>query len=209
MGKRVRTHVNPLSITREEVFGGFGNSKSIIIDVGAFKGEFSHQLCERLPDHNFILFEIRIPIYQKLCKKFEGFPNVRVFPGDAARNFQSILQPCLDEGAKIKYIFINFPDPWLKEKHKKRRFVREDYLKNWSEWLNPDALFVFQTDQPTLFDDTLEIINQSPYNHHEAFQAPPFGVQTDWEKAKTSEGSSIHRMVFGSQPIKPYFDETR
>ena len=84
--KRVRNHVNPLSILIEHSFDGFGNDHPILVDVGACKGEFSAELIEKFPDHNFILFEIRRPLAQKLAEKFADKKNVAVFDGDAARN---------------------------------------------------------------------------------------------------------------------------
>ena len=196
MNKRVRAHVNPLSITKEFHFEGFGNDKPIFVDVGAYKGEFMWELREKFPGYNFILFEIRIPIANKLREKFKDCENVVVFDGDAGLNFQNILQPCLNQGAKIETIFVNFPDPWFKEKHKKRRFITTKFLNQTANWLPAETKFVFQTDQEFMFNETLEYLEETPYQNITKFNKPPFGIRTDWEKAKVELGLDIYRMDF-------------
>lgn len=200
MAKRVRNHVNPLSITKEFHFEGFGNNRPIFIDVGAFKGEFIYELAEKFPDHNYIVFEIRVPIANDLREKFKNHENVVVFDGDAGLNFRNILQPCLDEGATIEKIFINFPDPWFKEKHKKRRFITSKFLNETAEWLPAEAKFIFQTDQEFMFNETLEYLTETPYKNITRFDAPPFGVRTNWEKAKIALDLPIYRMEFNQSP---------
>lgn len=194
--KRVRPHVNPLSITHEHSFVGFGNNKPIIIDVGAYKGEFTSQLLQKFPDKNFLVFEIRKPIYLKLCERFAKHDNVHVFDGDAGRNFHLILQPCIDQGAVIEEVYVNFPDPWFKAKHKKRRFINAKFLQSISKWVQSQTEFVFQTDQKPLFDETLELVREAGCFAVEFFDVSPYGVRTHWESVKMDGGDEIHRMKF-------------
>ncbi|MCF7906055.1 hypothetical protein K9L63_02600 [Candidatus Gracilibacteria bacterium] len=196
MPRRIRPHVNPLSITKEYFFEGFENNASIIVDMGACKGEFTEQLLEKFPEKNFILFEIRFPLAEKLREKFAGCDNVVVFDGDAGRNFESIVRPSVDRGVKLETIFVNFPDPWFKEKHKKRRFINEKFLAQCAEWISPETEFVFQTDQKFLFDETLEVVQDSVFSRVEFFDDSPHGIRTDWEEAKVREGGEVFRMKF-------------
>lgn len=196
MAKRVRNHVNPLSIIKEITFEGFGNPKPIFVDVGAFKGEFMAELADKFPDHNFICFEIRTPIANQLRKKFEGRENFRVFDGDAGHNFKNILQPCLNEGAKIEQIFVNFPDPWFKDRHKKRRFITTEFCNGLADWLPQKTEIVFQTDQQFLFNETLEYLEETPYSNIEYYEGSIHGIPTDWEQAKLDAGDKIWRMKF-------------
>ncbi len=119
MPRRVRNHVNPLSILKEHSFQGFENNNPIMVDVGACKGEFSEALVQKFPDRNFVLFEIRVPLANKLREKFKDSPNVVVFDGDAGKNFKNIFLPSVKKGAPIAEIFVNFPDPWFKGKTQK------------------------------------------------------------------------------------------
>lgn len=199
MAKRIRAHVNPLAVRDEFSFEGFGNNKPIFVDVGAFKGEFMWDLREKFPDHNFILFEIRLPIAAELRAKFKDCHNVAIFTGDAGKNFKNILQPCLDQGTQIKEIFVNFPDPWFKDKHKKRRFITTEFLNNISGWFPAETDFVFQTDQKFLYDETVEYLEDTPFQITDEFDQPPYGLTTDWEDAKVAEGGNVWRMRFKLQ----------
>jgi len=196
MPHRIRPHINPLSITREHSFAGFENNHPIIVDVGACKGEFTESLLEKFPEKNFVLFEIRIPLTEKLRQKFSECKNVAIFDADAGRNFENILRPQVERGVRLETVFINFPDPWVKERHKKRRFVTGKFLAQCAQWIKPETEFVFQTDQKFLFDETLEIVKSSAFSHVEFFDEPPFGVRTDWEEAKIKTGAEIWRMKF-------------
>ena len=194
--RRVRKHVNPLSILKKHTFVGFGNDKPILVDVGACLGEFAEELVKKNPKKNFILFEIRVPLANKLREKFKAYENVVVFDGDAGLNFRGILEPCLKQGAKIEQIFVNFPDPWFKERHKKRRFINEKFLASCEDWLPAETEFIFQTDQEFLFNETLEVVENSPFSKIEFFEGSIHGIPTHWEKQKLLEGAKIWRMKF-------------
>jgi tRNA (guanine-N7-)-methyltransferase len=196
MPKRVRNHVNPLSILKEHSFEGFENDNPLVVDVGACKGEFVEALALKFPDKNFIAFEIRVPLARKLEERFREMPNLVVFDGDAGRNFRSILGPSLERGVLVETIYVNFPDPWFKDKHKKRRFVNAKFLEDMDGFLPSETEFVFQTDQKFLFDETLEVLQESAYTDIQYFDESPHGVQTDWESAKRKEGDRIYRMRF-------------
>lgn len=196
MVKRIRAHVNPLSILKEYTFLGFPNTNPIFIDVGACKGEFIEALAHKFPNKNGIAFEIRVPLAESLKQKFAGVSNLVVFDGDAGRNFKTALEPSLKKGVEIETIYVNFPDPWFKDRHKKRRFITTSFLDSMKDFLPKKTVFVFQTDQKFLFDETVEVVKNSAYSSIEFFTSPPFGVQTDWEMAKQREGSPIYRMRF-------------
>lgn len=197
MTKRVRAHVNPLSVQKEHhFFQGFENKNPLFIDVGAYKGEFMDQLSQKFPNHNYLLFEIRKPIALELEKKYGDRSNFAIFDGDAARNFKNILQISLERGVRIEKIFVNFPDPWFKEKHKKRRFINTKFLKEISKWFPKGVPFVFQTDQRFLFEETLEILKESSFSNISFFEHSVYDIPTNWEKAKLKKGDSIWRMKF-------------
>ena len=110
--KRARNHVNPLSILHINKIDLFENKKGVIIDVGAYRGEFSQKLLEKFGEEkNFIVFEIRKSFYGYLKKLFQKNKNVRVYDGDAGRSLLGMIEDLKKNGNKIDKIFINFPDP--------------------------------------------------------------------------------------------------
>ncbi len=196
-GKRVRHHVNPLSDLTEHKFEGFENQKPIIVDIGADRGEFTEQLLQKFgDDKNFIVSEIRKPLARRLEKKFDKFDNVIVFDGDIVRNFETIIKPSIDRGVLIEEIYINFPDPWFKEKHKKRRVVNKKFLESTKDWIQKETDWFFQTDQKQLFEETVEILKNLDYIKIEFFEKPPHEATTKWEDAKVAENFEINRMKF-------------
>ncbi len=195
MKNRIRHHVNPLSILKEHHFDGFDNLYDIVVDIGAFKGEFIAGLLEQFPEHNYIALEVRARMAQYLRKRFKEYDNVVVFDGDATRNLKNILLPSQKAGAFIREIYVNFPDPWPKKRHNKRRIITKKFLKSTEEWLDPRTTWIFQTDRKDLFDDTVAILDECNYAY-EFFDAPPYGVTTDWENAKVTAGQKIYRMRF-------------
>lgn len=195
MSKRIRHHVNPLGILTEHSFGGFGDAKDVIVDIGAFKGEFLAGLLAQFPEQNYVAMEVRSRVAEKLEKRFADDDNVVVFDGDGTRNFRAILEPCQNEGALIKEVYVNFPDPWPKEKHKKRRIANAKFLAETAQWLDPRTTWIFQTDREDVFADTIEMLDELGYAH-EQFDTPPYGMTTDWEDAKVALGQPIYRMKF-------------
>ncbi len=194
---RIRHHVNPLADRTDHSFDGFDNDKPIIVDVGADRGEFVVALLDKFGDSkNFIVFEIRIPLAQQLREKFKSHNNVMVFDGDAGRNFESILDPCIKKDIKIEEIYINFPDPWVKERQKKRRFLNEKFLKVVKTIISQETKWVFQTDHEQLFDETVELLQENHVQQLSFFSDLPYGFTTKWEDAKVKEGKKIYRLSF-------------
>lgn len=199
---RIRKHVNPLAVQKEhEPFAGFKNQNPIFVDVGAYRGEFMDQLSQKFPDHNYILFELRTLVAEILEKKYGARENFIILDGDAGRSFKSILGPSIKKGIKIEKIFINFPDPWFKEKHKKRRFINAAFLEDCAQWLPSETKFVFQTDQQFLFEETLEVLEASPYSDIKFFEGSAYDIPTNWESAKLKKGEKIWRMEFSRKGL--------
>jgi tRNA (guanine-N7-)-methyltransferase len=195
--KRVRHHVNPLSDLTQHKFDGFDNDNPIIVDVGADRGEFSEKLIQRFGDtKNFIILEIRKPLAKRLKVKFSKYDNVVIFDGNANRNFEQILRPSINKGILIEKIYINFPDPWFKKRHKKRRVINEKFLEQIKNWIQPQTKWIFQTDQKQLFKDTVEMLENLAYIEIEFFDKSPYDIITKWEKAKIAQGFKINRIQF-------------
>jgi len=194
--KRIRNHVNPLADQKLIDFAGFENSKPIMIDIGAYRGEFSKQLVSLFSDtHNFIVTEIRKPYANYLRELFSDHANVSVFDGDSARNISGLIKKSIKNGVLIDYIFVNFPDPWFKEKHKKRRVVNTNFLDELARLVDPETKLVFQTDQKEMFNETMEVIEEHNKWNIEYFKDPLWGAQSYWETMKIKEGDNISRAV--------------
>ena len=193
--KRVRKHVNPLADQTHIHFDGFSNNHPIILDIGAYKGEFTQQLVGRFgTEYNYIATEIRKAYAAYLESLFANQENVRVFAGDSARNISGLVALSVSRGVEIAYVFVNFPDPWFKEKHKKRRVVTQTFLTELEKYFSTKSVLVFQTDQESLFRDTQELVNELGRWHCEEFNHPLWDIQSHWEQIKIQEEKRIYRM---------------
>jgi tRNA (guanine-N7-)-methyltransferase len=193
--KRIRKHVNPLSDRTKIVFEGFSDHKPVIVDIGAYKGEFTQSLLEEFGDkYNFIVTEIRKPFARYLRELFISYQNVAVFDGNTASNLHGMLDNSLEQESRVAYMFVNFPDPWFKEKHKKRRVLTAGFLEDLETIFDSQSTLIFQTDQETLFRETQELVNEMVSWQHEEFDAPLWGIQSHWERVKIKEGKEIYRM---------------
>jgi len=192
--KRIRNHVNPLSDLTEHTFGGFDTDAPIIVDIGAYRGEFSEALVSHYGEkRNFIVTEIRKPYAKYLSELFTSSSNVAVFDGDTNRILRSLLEPSIKQGREVEYIFINFPDPWFKDRHKKRRVLSQRFISDCKEWLPANTKIVLQTDQEQLFRETQELLDENSIAYTE-FTELLVPAQTYWETMKIEEGDTIYRM---------------
>ncbi len=195
--KRVRNHVNPLAYRDKYFFDGFNNNKEIIVDIGSYRGEFGERLLEKFGDSkNFIFFEIR-EVYKKyLEEKFSDKKNVKIFGGNAGMNLKNVLLKSINNEVKIEKIFINFPDPWFKKRHHKRRVVNKYFLDDLKDWIKTETEIIFQTDQKELFDWTLDLVKNDSFYDFKIFDRPFWNIRTYWEEMKIKDGKEIYRFVF-------------
>lgn len=123
---------------------------SIYLEIGCGKCNFIYESAVNNPDINFIALEreasillIGIRKIDKLAQKV--LPNLRFICGEA-ENFLNQLQP-----QSIDRIFLNFPDPWPKRAHHKRRLISKNFLNQYSVVLKPAGTLLFKTDNVPLF----------------------------------------------------------
>ena len=118
------------------------NVREIWLEIGFGAGE--HLVCQasRNPDVGFIGCEPFLNGVSSLTKKIalDKLTNIRIFPDDAR-----ILLSRLKEG-EINRLFLLFPDPWPKERHKKRRMISKENLKCFSKIMADGGEFRFSTD---------------------------------------------------------------
>ncbi|MGH7029299.1 MAG: tRNA (guanosine(46)-N7)-methyltransferase TrmB [Stellaceae bacterium] len=132
--------------------------RSIWLEIGFGAGEHLAALAERHPDIGFVGCEV----YENGIAKFLGeverrhLENVRLFIDDA-RLLIAVLT-----ASSIGRVFILFPDPWPKERHKKRRIVSPDTLGALARIMTGGAELRLATDDPDYFAAMLEQVTGHP-----------------------------------------------
>ena len=104
-----------------------------------------------------------------------------------------LIDDMLDENDVIERIYINFCNPWPKERHKKRRLTHTRQLEKYKKFLNKGAEIWFKTDDDELFEESLEYFKESNLEikyitydlHNSGFEG---NVTTEHEDMFTAQG---------------------
>lgn len=178
----------------------FGNDKPIRIEVGMGKGQFVIEMAKRNPDVNYIGIErydsVLLRAIQKLEREEEKPENLRFLCIDARE-----LPEVFGKG-EIDRIYLNFSDPWPKERHAKRRLTSREFLKRYEEIIEPGQYVEFKTDNVGLFDFSLEeikaadwVLKASTYDLHHNDELCQGNVMTEYEEKFSSQGNKICKLI--------------
>jgi len=172
----------------------FGNDRPVEIEVGFGKGMFLIQSCEARPETNFLGIEIeRQYVLFAAARLAKLAPtNVRLACTDAMWFFANRV-----ESASVAVVHVFFPDPWWKNRHKKRKLMTKDFASEIGRVLKPDGVFHFKTDVQEYFDQTMRILAVEPLLEH--IPDSTFGLadaMTNFERKYRVEGRPIYRAIF-------------
>ena len=152
-GARETIIENQFSVQQPEQMKGkwaevFQNDHPIHIEVGMGKGQFIIEMARRNPEVNYIGIEKYSSVLVRAVEKLEDFEqdNLRLIRMDA-ENIEEVFDK--DE---VDRIYLNFSDPWPKDRHAKRRLTSEGFLNLYHTILNPDGYIQFKTDNRDFFD---------------------------------------------------------
>lgn len=175
----------------------FGNKNPIHIEVGMGKGKFIMELAKQNPDINYIGIEkYSSVLVRALEKRPELEADNLVFIRMDAENIVDVFEK--DEVAQI---YLNFSDPWPKDRHAKRRLTSVQFLARYDQFLIPDGRVIFKTDNRPLFDFSLEQVEEAGWileNHTFDLHNSEYvegNVMTEYESKFVAEGKPINRMV--------------
>ena len=130
----------------------FGNNHPIRIEIGMGKGRFIMDLARQNPDINYIGIEKYSSVLIRGIQKLEAdpLPNLYFIRMEAEE-----ITTVFAEG-EVDRIYLNFSDPWPKDRHAKRRLPSREFLRRYDEILIPDGVIEFKTDNYDLFQFALE-----------------------------------------------------
>ncbi len=174
----------------------FGNDNPIRLEIGCGKGDFVKGMAEKNQNVNFIAIEKATDIIVLALEKVKKaeLRNVRFINCDAA---------ILTEVFPIHFfdtIYINFPDPWPKKRHAKRRLTSSLFLDVFKELLTFDGSIHFKTDNRDLFDYSLESFVESGYRLENVTfdlkteELEYDNVKTEYERNFIAKGFKISRL---------------
>lgn len=178
----------------------FGNDHPLYIEIGMGKGKFIMELARRNPQNNYVGIEkyssVLIRALEKMEQEEAPLPNLYFVRMDAEA-IVKVFAP-----GEVQGIYLNFSDPWPKERHAKRRLTSRQFLRRYEQILLPGAMVEFKTDNRPLFDFSLEeireagwILDAHTYDlHHEPVMAEG-NVMTEYEEKFSAAGNPIHKLT--------------
>ena len=180
-----RTPIDPAAI--------FGDDRPIWLEIGFGGGEHMVAMAARYPQIGIIGCEPFINGVAMLLGKIRaaGVSNLSVHPGDA-RDLMDVLPD-----ASISRAFLNYPDPWPKVRHHRRRFVTPEHLIPLHRVMAPGAEFRVATDIPDYMRQTLEEVPRAGFALvHEGPEAWDDWHSTRYEQKALREGRVPHYATF-------------
>ncbi|PKM51169.1 MAG: tRNA (guanosine(46)-N7)-methyltransferase TrmB [Firmicutes bacterium HGW-Firmicutes-7] len=127
----------------------FNNNNPIHIEIGMGKGKFLIELAQKNPHINYIGFEKFSAVLAKALEKIdqqEALNNLLIIREDAEKLCEFFDKNELDR------LYLNFSDPWPKERHAKRRLTYISFLKQYAFVLKKESGIIFKTDNLKLFE---------------------------------------------------------
>ena len=131
----------------------FLKTEHLFLEIGIGKGDFIVGMAKK-KDGNFLGLERERSIIGMAAKKVEasGLTNIRVVPQD----FDFAVEKLTD--VRFDAIYLNFSDPWPKKRHSKRRLTTKGRLEKMAALLKEEGMILIKTDNPILYEFTLEEI---------------------------------------------------
>ena len=129
----------------------FNNSNPINIEIGMGKGDFIINMAKKYPNINFIGIEKYDSVIVRAIQK----SNLKLIRMDATE-IENIFYK------EINTLYLNFSDPWPKNRHEDRRLTSLKFLKRYDNIFKKDKNIIMKTDNRKLFEfSIIEFINYS------------------------------------------------
>ena len=200
---RVHQHVNPLApfyrftpapIELEKIFADA--QWPLFLDIGCARGRFILRMAEIEKAQNFLGVEIREPLVaegNRLAQE-AGLTNLHYEFCNAMMALDKLLEK-IPEGV-LRTVTIQFPDPWFKKKHAKRRMVNAELVETVLRHLAPNGKIFVQTDIEFLAEEMFELFRQREELREISITENPFPVKTEREKAVEEKDLPVFRTIF-------------
>lgn len=184
--------------------GRFGTvPRPLYIEIGMGKGKFLTSLAQQNPDIHYIGIEKYSSVLVRAVRLREALEaqgtilNNLLYLRMDAEKLTDVFAP-----AEVGRIYLNFSDPWPKDRHAKRRLPGRTFLRRYRQILAPDGRLEFKTDNRALFDFALSEakeegwrIDLCTYDLHADPLLCAGNVMTEYEERFSAQGNPICKMI--------------
>ena len=200
---RVHQHVNPLApyfrFTPQPIAIGniFVNPHlPLHLDIGSARGRFLLKMAETFPDQNFLGVEIREPLVEEANRlaRESDLTNLHYEFNNATYSLDILLENLPAD--TLQFVTIQFPDPWYKKKHAKRRMVNDNLVETVVKHLTVSGRVFIQTDVNFLAEEMFELFRKNAGLHEIELAENPFPIKTEREMAVEEKGLPVYRAMF-------------
>ena len=176
----------------------FESRNPLHIEIGMGKGKFIYEMARRNPQINYIGIEKYSSVLLRAVQKMEAdpLPNLKFIRMDAEE-----ITDVFAEG-EVDKIYLNFSDPWPKDRHAKRRLPSKEFLARYDQFLVKDGFLEFKTDNRGLFDFAIEQLPEAgwkakkiTYDLHHDEEMVLGNVMTEYEEKFSSMGNPICKYI--------------
>ncbi len=189
----ISEHFIPLDLSKL-----FGNNRECALEIGFGDGDFLIETAVRNPEKNFLGIEVKIRRFNKAVKKAlaKDVKNIKFLHMDANIAVKQLFFP-----DSFSVVYINFPDPWPKDRHEKHRIINGGFLKKLSRIMKNGAQLDIASDHPDYVFNTLETFKEiqffkSEYAEPGYLNYIPDRPETRYEKEFREEGREIYYLMF-------------
>ncbi|MDC3415804.1 tRNA (guanosine(46)-N7)-methyltransferase TrmB [Aquibacillus salsiterrae] len=172
----------------------FGNNNPIHLEIGTGKGQFVTGMATQFPKSNFVGMEVVKSIIVSAIEKVEqsGNSNIRLLNENA-----NDLTEIFSEN-EVDTIYLNFSDPWPKNKHEKRRLTYASFLNQYRYILKDGGKVILKSDNKGLFEYSVVSFSKNDMVLDEVLldlhaEGDPTNVLTEYEEKFSSQGQPIYR----------------
>ena len=176
----------------------FNNDNPVRIEIGMGKGRFVSTLAQLNPDINYVGIEKYSSVLLRAVEKQDelNLPNLRFIRMDA-----EAITEVFDRG-EVDRIYLNFSDPWPKDRHAKRRLTSRQFFERYNIILKKDGQVEFKTDNRPLFDFSVEEVKEAgwqlravTYDLHNDAKLCEGNVMTEYEERFSAAGNPICKLI--------------
>ena len=205
---------SPFVINEPQSFQGrwkeavFGNQNPLYLEVGMGMGQFIRTHAQQHPEYNYIGFEINSTVLYKALRRYLELREGAGQPAEPeASNLRFIRQDARflaeDFGpGEVDRIYLNFSDPWPKDKNANKRLTSPVFMKLYDKILRPDGIIEFKTDNEGLFGYSLESMPECGWelaavtrDLHGDPELSKGNVMTEYEEKFSKKGNPIYKLI--------------
>ena len=201
-GAREDIAASPYAVIEPEAYKGqwgaqFPVSQPIHVEIGMGKGQFLMGMAQAHPEINYLGIEKYSSVLVRAVQKQEELmlPNLILIRMDAEQLLDVFAEDEVDR------IYLNFSDPWPKDRHAKRRLTSGAFLARYDKIMKKDGWIEFKTDNDDLFAFSLESVKENGWElvaytddlHHSDMAEG--NIMTEYEARFSAQGNPIHKLI--------------